>query len=131
MAGRRSSIRLHTLPSTSPTWPSGRHRNGADGALKETAGVKFWKGILAAVVAAFPIGFLWTASVGIYLLMRRDIDAAEMDEVAVEDQEKAFGLPNLTSHPTGVPSVDESQSPDYEKEEDNNSSLQSEPNNEG
>ncbi len=48
---------------------------------------------------------MFVAAVGVYLLLRKDIDGAEMDEVYVED-EPEFGMPPLADdHVTGVPEV--------------------------
>jgi hypothetical protein len=67
--------------------------------------IHFWKGLLATVAAGYQVSFLWTAAVGIYLLLRRDIDSAEMDEVFVDDEEPEFGMPPLEEDESGVPAV--------------------------
>jgi hypothetical protein len=41
----------------------------------------------------------------IYLLLRRDEDGAELDEVFLPAQDKEFGLPPLKTDAAGVPSV--------------------------
>ena len=70
--------------------------------------IGFWKSLLGALAAGYQAGFLWVASVGVYLLLRKDIDGAEMDEVYVED-EPEFGMPPLADDvATGVPEVDPS-----------------------
>ncbi len=67
--------------------------------------IHFWKTAVAALVAGYQAAFLWTAAVAIYLLLRRDIDHAEMDEIYLEDEEE-FGIPPLEQDDsTGVPSV--------------------------
>jgi hypothetical protein len=67
--------------------------------------IAFWKSILGALAAGYQAGFLFVAAVGVYLLLRKDIDGAEMDEVYVED-EPDFGMPPLADdHVTGVPEV--------------------------
>ncbi|MBN1851075.1 MAG: hypothetical protein JW829_00065 [Pirellulales bacterium] len=83
-------------------------RNGA-------GAIRFWKNLLLTVIAAFPIGFLWTSSVAIYLLQRREIDATEMDEVALEDQAGTHGLPPLQKDSSGVPSVKTEDAPQGEE----------------
>lgn len=65
----------------------------------------FWNRALLAVAASFPLAFLWCAAVGIYLLLRRQIDSTEMDEVALDFSEPTEGLPKLTPDATGVPQV--------------------------
>jgi hypothetical protein len=68
--------------------------------------IAFWKSLLGALAAGYQAGFLWVASVGVYLLLRKDIDGAEMDEIYVEDEQE-FGMPPLTNDPlTGIPEVD-------------------------
>jgi hypothetical protein len=68
--------------------------------------IAFWKSLLGALAAGYQAGFLWVASVGVYLLLRKDIDGAEMDEIYVEDEQE-FGMAPLTNDPaTGIPEVD-------------------------
>ena len=60
---------------------------------------------MGALAAGYQAGFLFVAAVGVYLLLRKDIDGAEMDEVYVED-EPEFGMPPLADEQvTGVPEV--------------------------
>jgi hypothetical protein len=67
--------------------------------------IRFWKSLLGSLAAGYQAGFLFVAAVGVYLLLRKDIDGAEMDEVYVED-EPEFGMPPLADdHVTGVPEV--------------------------
>jgi hypothetical protein len=67
--------------------------------------IRFWKSLLGALAAGYQAGFLFVAAVGVYLLLRKDVDGAEMDEVYVED-EPEFGMPPLADeHVTGVPEV--------------------------
>jgi hypothetical protein len=49
--------------------------------------IRFWTGGLSVVRAAYYFGYYWCAGVGIYLLLRRDIDSVQLDEVAIEDIE--------------------------------------------
>ena len=76
--------------------------------MRWTAGkaIAFWKSVLGALAAGYQAGFLWVASVGVYLLLRKDIDGAEMDEIYVEDEQE-FGMAPLVNDPaTGIPEVD-------------------------
>jgi hypothetical protein len=67
--------------------------------------VYFWKSLMAALAAGYQAGFLWASAVGVYLLLRRDIDGVQTNEVFVEQVEE-FGLPPLDGEPsTGVPAV--------------------------
>ncbi|MFP6694493.1 MAG: hypothetical protein VB875_15835 [Pirellulales bacterium] len=63
--------------------------------------ILFWKNIVFAIVAGFPLAYMWCAATAIYLLLRRQVDAAEMDEVELDDDDDRNGLPPLASEPTG------------------------------
>ena len=70
-----------------------------------TGAIYFWKSALAALAAGYQAGFLWVSAVAVYLLLRRDIDGAEMDEVFLE-QHDDYGMPTLSDDTsTGVPEV--------------------------
>jgi hypothetical protein len=67
--------------------------------------VNFWKSLMAALAAGYQAGFLWVAAVGVYLLLRRDIDGVQTTEVYL-DQDEGYGLPPLAGDAaTGVPEV--------------------------
>jgi hypothetical protein len=67
--------------------------------------IRFWKSVVALLVAGYQAGFLWVAAVGIYLLLRRDIDGVQTGEVFV-DQAEEYGMPPLADDAaTGVPEV--------------------------
>jgi hypothetical protein len=69
------------------------------------AAIRFWKIVVAVLVAGYQVGFLWVSAVGIYLLLRHDIDGVQIAEVYV-DQVAEYGVPPLVDDPaTGVPSV--------------------------
>lgn len=61
--------------------------------------IGFWKAVIALLVAGYQAGFLWVAAVGIYLLLRRDIDGVQTVEVFV-DQADEYGIPPLTEDAT-------------------------------
>jgi hypothetical protein len=84
--------------------------SGTDGMLalqESTAGqmggstgmaiVRFWAGCVKWLALGYVYGYFWTASTAIYFLLRRDVDATEMDEVFLEadETEGNFGLPPL------------------------------------
>ncbi|HEY4234654.1 MAG TPA: hypothetical protein VGM76_14570 [Lacipirellulaceae bacterium] len=78
------------------------------GSMRQFAGkaIAFWKSLLGALAAGYQAGFLWVAAVGVYLLLRKEIDGAEMDEIYVEDEQE-FGMAPLAGDPaTGIPEVD-------------------------
>lgn len=82
-------------------------RNGAGNSLwlQAAAGRRFWIRLVAVCMEAYPIGFLFTAAVAIYLLMRLRVDAAELDEIVDDQREALGGLPELEPHPSGVPEM--------------------------
>ena len=58
------------------------------------------------VAAGFLYSFFWCASTAIYFLLRRDVDATEMDEVFQEDQdEETYGLPAVEQDDAGAPVI--------------------------
>jgi hypothetical protein len=64
--------------------------------------IGFWDGIVRLLTAAFGYSFFWTASTAMYLLLRRDADATETDEVFIEDRPDDRGLPPLKTDAAGV-----------------------------
>ncbi len=73
--------------------------------------VHLWVGAVKLLAAGFLYGFFFTAATAIYLLLRRDVDATELDEVFLDEDEseQAYGLPPLVADDTGVPDVDDQQ----------------------
>jgi hypothetical protein len=64
-----------------------------------------WKSLVAALAAGYQAGFLWVSAVGIYLLMRRDIDGVQLNDVYIDPADE-FGLPPLADEAAGgVPEV--------------------------
>jgi hypothetical protein len=71
--------------------------------------IQLWKTLVTALAAGYQAGFLWASAVGVYLLLRRDIDGVEMNEVFTEHDED-YGIPPLTDDAaTGVPEVSTSE----------------------
>jgi hypothetical protein len=67
--------------------------------------IVFWQSLWTSLAAGYQAAFIWVSAVGIYLLLRRDIDGAELDEVFVEQQDE-HGIPALDEdESTGVPEV--------------------------
>jgi len=88
-----------------------RSMNPDDGPFKspeETAArmIRFWTRGLAMFAAAFPLAYLFSAAVGIYLLLRRLIDSADIGDVKFDAGEPQRGLPPIANDPaTGIPRV--------------------------
>lgn len=98
--------RLQALTTQSPAQEAAPTDTPMGGMLMIAhAAIKFWTSMLAAAAAGYQVGYLWTAAVAVYLLLRRDIDSAEMDEVFVDDKEPEFGMPALEEDDSGVPEV--------------------------
>jgi hypothetical protein len=85
--------------AASATEPPGKLRSAS------ASIIRFWKMVVAILVAGYQVGFVWVSAVGIYLLLRHDIDGVQMDEVYV-DQAAEYGIPPLAADPaTGVPGI--------------------------
>lgn len=70
--------------------------------------IRFWVEALKLFAVGFLASYFWVAFTAIYLLMRRAVDATEMDEIHLDDeQEEEYGLPPLKTDAAGVPVVDE------------------------
>ena len=71
--------------------------------------IAFWTGCVKLLAAGFIYSYFWTAVAAIYLLLRRDADATEMDEVYLDEDadEQGYGLPPLGSDEAGAPVVDD------------------------
>lgn len=57
--------------------------------------IGFWKSLVTTLKHGFQFGFFWVSAVGVYLLLRRNVDATEMDEIYLGDEEPAQPLPPL------------------------------------
>jgi hypothetical protein len=78
----------------------------ADGVLNAGAFIiNILEHIIRTLAMAFSYSFFWCAMCAIYLLLRRDVDQTEFDEIFVEDEEERFGLPQVKPDDAGVPSV--------------------------
>ncbi|NQT11669.1 MAG: hypothetical protein HQ582_02900, partial [Planctomycetes bacterium] len=67
----------------------------------------FWVGCVKMLAVGFLYSYFWTASTCIYLLLRRDADATEMDEIFLEDEdiEPSGSLPPFATDEAGAPVV--------------------------
>jgi hypothetical protein len=61
--------------------------------------------LILSAAAAFRYSYLFVAAGVVYLLVRRDADRIEFDNVHVEDQQTRYGLPPLTADEAGVPQL--------------------------
>lgn len=66
----------------------------------------FWVSCVKMLAVAFLSTFFWAASTAVYFLLRRDVDATEMDEVFLEEEdEQTYGLPPMTTDAQGAPVI--------------------------
>ena len=63
------------------------------------------------VVRAYYFSFLFCAASAIYLLLRREVDQTDFDEVYMPEDAGRYSLPPLRPGPHGVPEVDEPPPP--------------------
>jgi hypothetical protein len=64
-----------------------------------------WVGIIFMLVLGFGYSYFWSASSIIYLLMRRKVDDAELDEVYLEEEDEAGYAGPLTPKPEAAPAA--------------------------
>ncbi len=67
--------------------------------------IGFWNGLIRTVAAAFLYGLFWCMASAVYLLLRKDVDDTEMDEIYIVDERRTYELPPLKSDERGVPQV--------------------------
>ncbi|MBU4273127.1 MAG: hypothetical protein KKE86_02110 [Planctomycetes bacterium] len=65
--------------------------------------IRFWAGCVKLLAVGFLFSYFWSASTAIYLLLRRDVDAMEMDEVYLDADEEPADLPTIGADPSGAP----------------------------
>jgi hypothetical protein len=66
---------------------------------------RFWSGCVRLLAVGYMFSYFWTASTAIYLLLRHDVDATEMDEVFLDADatEQEPSLPAAVSEPSASP----------------------------
>jgi hypothetical protein len=71
--------------------------------------IHFWTGLVKLLAVGFVFSYFWNANTAIYLLLRRNVDATEMDEVSLDadEGEAKFGLPKIVLDDAGAPEVEE------------------------
>ena len=82
--------------------------NGESAALRGSfAVIRCWNVIFKLLIMGFSATYFWTAAVAIYLLLRRDTDAVELDEVYIPSEATPRGLPKIVTDEQGAPAVEE------------------------
>jgi hypothetical protein len=109
-------FRVMIAPPTSEVPPEFLYGPGVEPpstALRIGTGLlAFWIGLVRTIAAAVGFAFFWCLTSAVYLLLRRDVDQTEFDEVYVEEEEDRYGLPPLTIDRAGVPTVAPESTPD-------------------
>jgi hypothetical protein len=67
-----------------------------------------WRNCVKLIAVGFLYSYFWTAATAVYFLLRRDVDATEMDEIFVEEEQadEVYGLPKVETDAQGAPVVD-------------------------
>ena len=83
--------------------------------------IALWNALLKTLSAAFIYGLFWCMASAIYLLLRKDVDETETDEIYVVDEKRTYDLPPLKSDENGIPQIQDpvpvAQDPDPEGED--------------
>ncbi len=69
--------------------------------------IGLWNALFKTLAAAFVYGLFWCMASAIYLLLRKDVDETETDEIYVVDEQRTYDLPPLRSDEHGIPQVQE------------------------
>jgi hypothetical protein len=74
--------------------------------------IRLCTGCVKFLAVGYLFAYFWTASVAIYYLLRRSVDATEMDEVFLDadEGEKTYALPKIVTDESGAPVVSEGSS---------------------
>ena len=66
-----------------------------------------WSDCVRLLAVGYLYSYFWVAASGVYLLLRRDVDDTELDEVYLDDyeSEEAVGLPEIKKDDAGAPTV--------------------------
>lgn len=69
--------------------------------------IRAWSDCARLLAVGYLYSYFWVSASGIYLLLRRDVDDTELDEVYLDDSgaEEAFGLPEIKNDEAGAPVV--------------------------
>lgn len=82
--------------------------------------IGLWNGLIRSCAAAFLYAMFWAMASAIYLLLRKDVDETEMDEIYVGEEKRTYQLPPLQSDANGIPQI-QTRSPDGDSGDDGDS----------
>ena len=71
--------------------------------------IRFFIGLVRSVASGYGYSFFFCALSSVYLLLRLNADGEEMDDVYLETDDEAFGLPPLAKDKQGVPGTMETE----------------------
>lgn len=77
--------------------------------------IGLWNSMLRTLAAAFIHGLFWCMAAAIYLLLRKDVDETEMDEIFLASEQRTYELPPLESDERGIPVVQKPRAVDEEE----------------
>ena len=69
------------------------------------AAIRFWNAVAMTLASGFIFSYFWTWSTVIYFLLRRKVNATELDEVYMPEDRELHSLPPLKTGPDGVAEV--------------------------
>jgi len=106
------------LTDWAASWACGAERMSEIAAYRKSLGIGggaasligLWRDCVRLVAVGFLYSYFWTAATAIYFLLRRDVDATDMDEIYVEEEQadEVYGLPKVGTDAHGAPTVDSS-----------------------
>ena len=113
--------RLWELPTLATPWPQpGFEQFWAEGSAMYV--FVFWVWVVLAVMMAFLVSFFFCSQTVIYFLMRRSVDATDIEEVYMEESEEdelpVEGLGDVGTEPATVQASSEQAAPESEAESD-------------
>ena len=71
--------------------------------------IGLWNSLFRTLAAAFIYGLFWCMASAVYLLLRKEVDETEMDEIYIVDEKRTYELPPLKSDENGIPQVQSPQ----------------------
>jgi len=74
--------------------------------------INIFNGVVGYLVAAYTFAFFWAGSAAIYLLLRKDTDQTELDDVYMPSEEAQFELPQLHQPAEAENASEEDAAPD-------------------
>ncbi len=63
--------------------------------------IHFWRYMVGLAVMGYAVSYFWTSATSIYLLLRKDEDGAEIDEIFLDVDPPQHGLPTLKTDAAG------------------------------